>query len=385
MKHSDRPTHFSALETCFASPLRDNWETLYQQAQLIESNEESVQIYNCIPDPMLILNQQRQTVFANETALNLFNIKFQADYLGQRPGELLKCCHSTELPAGCGCSESCCVCGAVRAILQAQEGNASSQDCRISTQNKEALDLRVHARPITVKSQAFILFIAHDISSEKRRSALERIFFHDITNTANILRSYQEMIAKGLPEESEGRFKNIACLLTDRLMDEIESHRILLSAERRELCVCTRELLLQDIFDQIDALYSPLSDQRGIPVINASEHKQLSIKTDPVLALRVLGNMIKNAVEASDTGQSVTLSTELMDEHLLFHVHNTCYIPKSVSLQIFTRSFSTKGKGRGIGTYSMRLLAEKYLNGHVYFTSNEQEGTTFTFEIPLDS
>jgi CheY-like chemotaxis protein len=54
-----------------------------------------------------------------------------------------------------------------------------------------------------------------------------------------------------------------------------------------------------------------------------------------------------------------------------------------VQLQMFQRSFSTKGRGRGIGTYSVKLLTEKYLKGRVAFTSDPLTGTTFSVMVPL--
>ena len=57
-------------------------------------------------------------------------------------------------------------------------------------------------------------------------------------------------------------------------------------------------------------------------------------------------------------------------------------MPKDVKLQIFQRSFSTKGIGRGIGTYSMKLITEQYLKGTISFVSNGAVGTTFTLRIP---
>jgi sensor histidine kinase regulating citrate/malate metabolism len=50
-------------------------------------------------------------------------------------------------------------------------------------------------------------------------------------------------------------------------------------------------------------------------------------------------------------------------------------------MQLFQRSFSTKGNGRGIGTYSIKLLTENYLKGKVSFFSNEEEGTVFSIEL----
>jgi sensor histidine kinase regulating citrate/malate metabolism len=56
---------------------------------------------------------------------------------------------------------------------------------------------------------------------------------------------------------------------------------------------------------------------------------------------------------------------------------------REVQLQLFQRSFSTKGNNRGLGTYSMKLLGEQYLNGRVDFESSTQTGTTFSVELDL--
>jgi sensor histidine kinase regulating citrate/malate metabolism len=49
---------------------------------------------------------------------------------------------------------------------------------------------------------------------------------------------------------------------------------------------------------------------------------------------------------------------------------------------MYTRSFSTKGSGHGLGTYSIKLITEKYLQGRVSFVSNREEGTRFTVQYP---
>jgi signal transduction histidine kinase len=57
-------------------------------------------------------------------------------------------------------------------------------------------------------------------------------------------------------------------------------------------------------------------------------------------------------------------------------------MPSSVQRQVFNRSFSTKGAGRGLGTYSVKLLTERYLKGKAGFTSSEADGTTFFVILP---
>jgi hypothetical protein len=70
---------------------------------------------------------------------------------------------------------------------------------------------------------------------------------------------------------------------------------------------------------------------------------------------------VKNAIEGSAPGELVTTGWRRDSDRVVFHVHNPTYIPENIRLQMFSRSFSTKGAGRDLGTYSVMLLAEKYL------------------------
>lgn len=56
---------------------------------------------------------------------------------------------------------------------------------------------------------------------------------------------------------------------------------------------------------------------------------------------------------------------------------------ESTQKLVFQRSFSTKGEGRGLGTYSMNLIVRKYLRGKIDFLTGEKEGTTFYIGLPV--
>jgi len=105
--------------------------------------------------------------------------------------------------------------------------------------------------------------------------------------------------------------------------------------------------------------------------------------SDRVLLLRVLCNLVKNALEASRAGETVTIGCAKQDGQIEFWVHNAGAMPRDVQLQVFQRSFSTKGQGRGLGTYSIKLLTERYLQGHVSFATSPEAGTTFRVRYPL--
>ena len=110
---------------------------------------------------------------------------------------------------------------------------------------------------------------------------------------------------------------------------------------------------------------------------------EVTFTNDKVLLGRVLGNLLKNGLEASVPGQTVTTGCRTTADEIEFWVHNPACMPRNVQLQIFQRSFSTKGAGRGLGTYSIKLLTEKYLQGAASFVSLPDEGTTFFVRYPL--
>ena len=79
-----------------------------------------------------------------------------------------------------------------------------------------------------------------------------------------------------------------------------------------------------------------------------------------------------------------SLNSSSAGKQIQFWCNNHGVIPRETQLQIFHRSFSTKGEGRGIGLYSVKLMTERYLKGSVKFTSDDSSGTTFTVTYPLD-
>jgi sensor histidine kinase regulating citrate/malate metabolism len=82
----------------------------------------------------------------------------------------------------------------------------------------------------------------------------------------------------------------------------------------------------------------------------------------------------------------VNSSAHAEGSEAVIEVHNNGVIDEEVQLQLFKRSFSTKSSaGRGIGTYSMKLFGERYLNGRISFRSSREEGTLFSFSLPLEA
>ena len=369
--------------TWYAPAERADLGTVLTQHQNFQENQLLIQTLESIKTAVLILNKQRQIVFANPAFIELLEETELSSILGLRVGEALDCVYSGEMAGGCGTSEYCRECGAVRAMLNSLNLKMDVQECRITLKEENrALDLRVMAAPMELSGQLFTVFTIIDIAGEKRSQALERLFLHDVKNTAGTLQGFSQLLIEERDIELE-KVRDTIRELADTLLDEIDSYGQLKEAENSELKLKQRTFHTLDLLEKIKNQYLKHKVANGKNIRVASNSEDVVLMSDESILGRILGNMIKNALEACKPGDLITLSCRKSGDRFRVAVHNPGWIPREVQLQIFQRSFSTKGSGRGLGTYSIRLLSEQYLGGKVGFTSSESEGTTFYGEYPV--
>ncbi len=370
--------------TKFACPTRSTDQEINQATRSIVQSETFTKLLNLYPEIVIILDQNRQAVFCNKELLNLLKLGSPDTIAGKRPGEVFNCVNAFKEAAGCGTSEFCRECGAVKAILIAQTGKPESRECRITINTptgQTSMDLRVWASPVEIEKNLFTFFLIRDIGDEKRRAALEHVFFHDILNDTAILKAYTENIRDGIIPTDAAAFENIFRFST-RLANAITDLRDLLLAEEGSYTTNLRNIEVGPMLRELIELYrsSPLARAKEILIQNPE--LVAKITTDANLLWRVIGNLLKNALEANPEQSKITVRFQAADGNVIFSVHGPAVMSDEVRHQIFQRSFSTKGPGRGLGTYSVKLFTEKYLKGKVDFESLEEKGTTFFVSVP---
>ncbi|RME56392.1 MAG: sensor histidine kinase [Deltaproteobacteria bacterium] len=376
----------SSPKTAFAPAERVDAETISRDHHLIMQSALLDHLARTIPCILMVLNQERQVVYYNRRLLALRDESGDEAILGRRPGEIFGCIHARAAAGGCGTTEYCKVCGATTTVLLSQVKEETVEDeCTICTHHGAVYEFRVWASPYQCHDQSFTVVTFLDIRDEKRREALERTFFHDINDILNVLIGYTGLLEEiDLLEDLEDAEAFLEAIQTTawRLHEEIEAQRRLLEAERGELVLRLSPIDPNTLLYEVKALFSQAAEFREREIVLDTHAEGGEIESDPVLLRRILANMVKNALEATSPEDQIEISCHGDRHSVRFQVHNPGYIPRSVQLQIFRRSFSTKGKGRGVGTYSMKLLGERYLKGKVWFTSTKGEGTTFYLSLP---
>lgn len=368
--------------TYFASAERAASEQVEKDALLFNSNEVLKSIADAVSTMLLVLNPQRQIVYANKLFLKFLDTDDINNIIGKRPGEAVDCIHSYQVEGGCGTSEFCRTCGAVGAILESQMGFQSKKDCRITTCANEAMDLRITATPYHANGSEYTFFAIEDISHENRRKTLERVFFHDVLNSAGGISGLSSLLQDITSPEDIKKVAKTIYRAANNMIDEIEAQRHLAAAESGDLEPVFQSTDTISLLNDVINLFTKheIAENKIIKIDDKTP--DIPVYTDSVIIRRILGNMVKNALEASNPNETVTLSCKVNNKWVQFSVHNNSFIERTVQLQLFKRSFTTKGTGRGTGTYSMKLLGEKYLKGRVWFESSPAKGTFFHIAIP---
>ncbi|MBI5211444.1 MAG: PAS domain-containing protein [Elusimicrobia bacterium] len=363
------------------APARVPQATIRRQARLFAEHPMLVSLLDASPVLYAVLNDRNQFVFVNRAIQQFLALPDRESLYGKRLGEAFGCPHAPGLPNGCGTTSSCEFCGAARAFRASRERRAETHEYHL-TRAGGAVDMRVWTTPLEIAGESFLIYAMTDVSHENRRRALERVFFHDVLNTVSVLYGTAEIV-----ESTDGRQRAelLATMrrLAMRLSEEIVAQQFLLAAENRELTPEGHSIRSLELIKERASVYALIPLAQGHPIVLRPDSRDVELVSDRALLDRVVDNMLKNALEAAPKGGAVTLGCSADDREVEFTVHNPGHMPADVQAQVFQRSFSTKGIGRGLGTYGMKLLTESYLGGTVGFTSTQEAGTTFRCRYPL--
>jgi two-component system, sporulation sensor kinase E len=116
---------------------------------------------------------------------------------------------------------------------------------------------------------------------------------------------------------------------------------------------------------------------------NFSE-KELLIECDPNQLKQLFINLIKNSIDASSQGGTVSIMVEeVKDDYILLTItDNGCGISKGRLAKIGEPFYSSKDKGTGLGlTVSFKIVQSHH--GTITFDSLKNQGTTVYISLPV--
>ena len=373
----------------YASAERSTAQQILDEYKIAGSQKFFTEIFGTMTGIGAVIDKNRQIIYSNDEFLSLLGITSIDVILGKRTGEALSCPNAL---VGCGTSRACVYCGLINAILESQvTGKKVTKEAqltgRLNGRNMN-WDLKVTSTPIIFKGETFYILFLQDISETKKRIALERIFFHDLLNSIGGLYGLLTVLKEETNPDQTRELINLSEETSRNIIEEIFVQRQLCAAENGELSV---NIELSNSIELLDSVISKIGFHetgKGKRIVRSEDSANIDFETDKILLQRVLINLIKNALEETEISGTISTGVYHDRDEVTFWVKNQNVMSEEIQIKIFKRSFSTKGEGRGDGTYSIKLLTENYLKGNVSFVSNETEGTVFSVvlktEFPSD-
>lgn len=234
----------------------------------------------------------------------------------------------------------------------------------------------------------------HDVTSLKDLNRLKthmlQMASHDLKNPIGVLRGYLDVIRgdakNGVPPEPgflENMYKAIA------RMETLVSN--LLDIQRAE----HSSPLRRDLIDPYELIQAVIDDIT--PGVQARRHTLIQniqsglrpLKGDFTRLREAMDNLIENAIKYTPEGGQITISLFTEDERFNFNVKDTGLgIPADQQSRVFQPYFRARQAGMeniagtGLGLSLVKEVIERH-GGQIWFTSAENQGSTFGFWLPL--
>lgn len=226
---------------------------------------------------------------------------------------------------------------------------------------------------------------------ERLKTELFNMLIHDLKGPLSELLANLDILSLSLPDETQKFLKgarsgcDTLCRMISNLLDiaRLEEGKLELVYEEIDPSAMIRESI---------ARMSTLTSGKDLRIV---ENKPITEPEEPLLAdrdilIRVLQNLLSNAIQYSPVGETITMGFDYGDtKNILFKVADRGPgIPPQDQQIVFEkfRKLEKKTEGRvystGLGLAFCKMAVEAH-QGHISVVSDVPRGSTFSFELPL--
>jgi two-component system nitrogen regulation sensor histidine kinase NtrY len=139
-----------------------------------------------------------------------------------------------------------------------------------------------------------------------------------------------------------------------------------------------RHAQLAEILQQAAGLYRDVKPNVTLSVDVAPD---IELLMDPEQIRRAVGNLLKNAVEATESG-TIRVSARRAPHRVVIEVADPGRgVPDTDKDKLFLPYFSTKGRGTGLGLAIVHRIVRDH-DGQIHVHDNHPRGTRFEIELP---
>jgi two-component system nitrogen regulation sensor histidine kinase NtrY len=199
---------------------------------------------------------------------------------------------------------------------------------------------------------------------------------HEIKNPLTPIQLSAERMAKKFGANEPAIEEGCRTIVTEvsqlkRMVDEF-------SRFARMPAVHLRHAQLAEILKQAASLYRDVKP--GVSV-SVDVDEDIELLMDPEQIRRAVGNLLKNAVEATESGE-IRVTARRAAHRVVIEVADPGRgVPDSDKEKLFLPYFSTKRRGTGLGLAIVHRIVRDH-DGQISVHDNQPRGTRFEIELP---
>lgn len=267
---------------------------------------------------------------------------------------------------------------------------------QLSTEAGSDMKISLSATPLADKSGAItnVLVLFQDVSEfqalRERLVHAERLaeigqiastVAHEIRNPLSSIRGFAQLLTGKVPEDHR-KYTKVMVEEVDRLNRVVTGLLSYTKAEAPEPDVWP----VPDILEHVRTLAGSDGDTRGVTIELEPVREDLVWTFDRDMLIQALLNLVMNALEASEHGQTVLLGARVQGNSLLFTVTDQGPgINEEEADMVFTLFYTTRDGGTGLGLALVRKTAELHGGSASVSRAGPDGGTIATLELPEDS
>lgn len=225
------------------------------------------------------------------------------------------------------------------------------------------------------------------LARSERESAwreMARQVAHEIKNPLTPMKLSIQHLQRAIAEKRPN-VDELANKVISTLIEQIENLNHIASEFSTFAKMPTAKNEVFDLVEVIESVAHLFGENRQVTVRFTRPADPVWVYADKNQVLRVLNNLVKNAVQAIPDNKrgTVEISVRLkLNSCIITVADNGAGIPKSQQEKVFQPNFTTKTSGTGLGLSISRQIVEN-TGGEIWFESKEGKGTSFFVKLPL--
>lgn len=260
--------------------------------------------------------------------------------------------------------------------------------------NKEELIIRVRHQISLIAAKRIIVARTEELRKTiTGRDKLYSVIAHDLRSPMGSIKMVLNMLILNLPVEKIGNemyeLLTLANQTTEDVFSLLDNLLKWTKSQIGKLNVVYQNFNVIEVIEGVIEIFSMVAGLKDIKIVLTATDKELMVHADIDMIKTVTRNLISNAIKFSNKGSEIHVTVTKEEGMAVIGVKDQgCGIDEENQKKLLHTDthFSTFGTNNEEGSGLGLLLCQDFVvrnGGKLWFVSQKDEGSTFSFSIPL--